>query len=78
MVTLYRVTNASLAPVRRYQVLQPAVTVDGSLLATGQTYIFGIVSRHGLPGVKGASPDYTTVTLPFSEATTFPMEFSIQ
>ncbi len=78
VVTLYKVLDQMLVPLARYQVLQPSVSVDTSLMQPGNTYLFGIVSRNGFPRVKGSSPDYSVVSLPFSEATTFPLEFTIQ
>jgi hypothetical protein len=78
VVTLYKVIDQKLVPLARYQVLQPSVNVDSALMTPSNTYIFGIVSRNGFPGVQGGSPDYTAVSLPFSEATTFPFEFTVQ
>lgn len=75
VVTLYEIANSTLTPIRHYQVLAPRVEVDGNLLAKGHRYVFGITSRSGFP--NAAQGDYSMVTLPFSETTTFPLAFVI-
>ncbi|MGE5180982.1 MAG: hypothetical protein ACM31C_02925 [Acidobacteriota bacterium] len=75
VVTLYEVASSAMTPIRRYQVLSPRVDVDGGLLMTGHRYVFGITSRSGFPNAPQG--DYSTVTLPFSETTTFPLMFVV-
>jgi hypothetical protein len=76
IVRLYEILNGGSIAIQTYQVLSPQVTVDGSLLDSGHTYAFGITARSGIP--MAHSGDYSTVTLPFSEATTFPATFTIR
>jgi hypothetical protein len=77
-VTLYEVITGApgyLQPIRHYQVLAPQVVVDGSLLQSTHRYVFGITARKGFP--NASQGDYSAVTLPFSETTTFPLAFVI-
>jgi hypothetical protein len=76
VVTLYEIAANTLSPIRRYQVLAPRVEVDGTLLQQGHRYVFGITSRNGYP--NAVDGDYSTIRLPFSEATVFPLAFVIQ
>lgn len=76
VVTLYQITNGQLAPIRIYHVLEGSVHVDGTLLVSGSTYVFGITSRHGVPGADRG--DYHKATYPFAIATTFPRTFVIE
>ncbi len=75
VVTLYEIASNALAPIERYQVTDPKVSVDGALLVAGHRYVFGITSRRGFPNV--ANNDYSVVQLPFYETTTFPLAFVI-
>ena len=76
VVTLYEIAAGTLSPVRIYHVLAPSVSIDGSLLAPGHTYVFGITSRHGLPAADRG--DYHKAAYPFGVATTFPRTFVVQ
>jgi hypothetical protein len=76
VVTLYQVTT-SLQPIRRYHVFHPSAKIDGALLESGKTYVFGITARKGFPHAQDTMPDYSTVTLPFFETTMFPMAFIV-
>jgi len=76
VVTLYQITSGQIAPIRIYHVLEGKVSIDGTLLASGNTYVFGITSRHGLPGADRG--DYKKAMYPFGIATTFPRTFVIQ
>ena len=75
VVTLYQITNGQLAPIRIYHVLEGSVHVDSTLLVSGSTYVFGITSRHGVPGADRG--DYHKAAYPFAVATTFPRTFVI-
>lgn len=77
VVTLYEIPASGPLVARRvYQVLTPSVSVDGSLLDAGHKYTFSITSRSGFPNAKQG--DYTTVSYPFTEATTFSGAFTVQ
>ena len=76
VITLYEIANNALSPVRVYHVLSPSVSIDGTLLASGHTYVFGITSRHGLPAADRG--DYHKAAYPFGIATTFPRTFLVQ
>jgi hypothetical protein len=76
VVTLYQITTGKLAPIRIYHVLEGKVAIDGTLLASGNTYVFGITSRHGLPGADRG--DYRKAAYPFGVATTFPRTFVVE
>lgn len=76
VITLYEITDTSLAPVRVYHVIQPVVKIDGTLLVSGHSYVFGITSRTGLGGADRG--DYQKAQYPFGSSTTFPRTFVVQ
>lgn len=76
VVTLYEITAGALAPVRIYHVIKAEVAIDGALLASGHTYVFGITARAGLGGAHMG--DYSAATYPFGSTTTFPRTFIVQ
>ncbi|HUJ58721.1 MAG TPA: hypothetical protein VLX92_09520 [Kofleriaceae bacterium] len=76
IVTVYEIASSKLTAIRTYQVTQPSVLIDGSLLQRGHTYIFGITGRNGI--ANAASGDYTAITMPFSEGTAFPAAIVMQ
>lgn len=76
VVTLYEINGMSLAPVRVFHVIAPEVKIDGSLLASGHTYVFGITARAGFGGADRG--DYAKATYPFGSSTTFPRTFTVQ
>jgi hypothetical protein len=76
VITLYEINATSLAPVRIYHVIQPEVKIDGTLLASGHTYVFGITARSGFGGADRG--DYQKAQYPFGSTTTFPRTFTIQ
>lgn len=76
VITLYEISNGSLAPVRIYHVLQPEVKIDGSLLVAGHHYVFGINARTGFGGADRG--DYAKAQYPFGSATTFARTFVVQ
>jgi hypothetical protein len=76
VVTLYEIDGGSLAPVRVYHVLAPEVKIDGTLLVSGHTYVFGITARSGFGGADRG--DYAKATYPFGVSTTFPRTFVVQ
>jgi hypothetical protein len=76
VVHLYEITGNALVPLIAYQVTQAQVTVAGSQLVSGHTYVFGITSRVGITHAHDG--DYSAVTFPFSQATVFPASFTIE
>jgi hypothetical protein len=76
VVTLYEINSGALAPVRIYHVIKPEVAIDGTLLASGHTYVLGITARAGLGGAHQG--DYKVATYPFGSTTTFPRTFVVQ
>jgi hypothetical protein len=62
--------------VRIYHVIKPEVAIDGTLLASGHTYVLGITARAGLGGAHQG--DYKVATYPFGSTTTFPRTFVVQ
>jgi hypothetical protein len=76
IINLAELAAGTLIPVRQYQVIAPLVTIDGTLLEAGHTYVFTITARAGLPNAQEG--DYRAVSWPFSTSTTAAATFVVQ
>jgi hypothetical protein len=76
LVVLAELAGSQLSPIRDYQVLEPTVIVDGSLLVTGHRYVFLITARKGFP--NASQGDYRPVVYPISMGTTASRTFTVQ
>ena len=79
MVTVYSIASAELTPVRRYLVTQAPsaqapMLVDRSVFAPDTDYALAITCRRG----SRVMSDFTAISFPYLEATTYPATFRVQ
>lgn len=61
--------GTTLRVIRELQSVEPAVSIDGSLLVAGGYYMFAVIGTFGFPGA--ATGDMSTIAYPYSNVVTY-------